>query len=104
MVKRFFDQGSTILCVDKDKDSLDRLKSDLFNRNANDFSTEILNKRLKFYVVDIRSVHDVKAFASNVKNEFKNIDILIKYKKSLVFKTCYLFIVSFYVHIVTLVL
>lgn len=85
MVKRFFDQGSTILCVDKDKDSLDRLKSDLFNRYANDFSTEILNKRLKFYVVDIRSVNDVKAFASNVKNEFKNIDILIKYIKNLCF-------------------
>ncbi len=78
LVKRFFDCGSTLLCVDKDKNSLDRLKSDLFKKYSNDFSNEILNKRLKFYVVDIRSVNDVKDFASNVKNEFKNVDILIK--------------------------
>jgi hypothetical protein len=40
-----------------------------------------LNSRLKFYEIDVRSAANVRELGIKVKNDFKNVDILIKYGK-----------------------
>jgi NADP-dependent 3-hydroxy acid dehydrogenase YdfG len=78
LARRFFEKGCTLICVDNDKKSLDRLKNDLIDKYSAHFSNEILNKRLFFHVVDIRSSSEVQNFSTNLKKDFKFVDILVK--------------------------